>query len=134
MSDKKLRSALIRLASEKPELRGDLLPLLQGEKRAGGRRTSGQEFVEQIPFAVEVGRVERLDSANLQVSGDVDLDDGILLTEFTAQIETNYPRRGHHDVKRIEVRIGDRDLTGLFAQHIHQLLARNMDKILKMVR
>lgn len=29
MSDKKLRSALIRLAHEKPELRGDLLPILK---------------------------------------------------------------------------------------------------------
>jgi hypothetical protein len=29
MSDKALRKALIRLASEKPELRGDLLPLLK---------------------------------------------------------------------------------------------------------
>jgi hypothetical protein len=34
MSDEKLRSSLIRLAHARPELRGALLPLLSGGKRA----------------------------------------------------------------------------------------------------
>lgn len=40
MSDKALRTALIRLASEKPHLRKDLLPLLKKEASERSRRSS----------------------------------------------------------------------------------------------
>lgn len=39
MSDRKLRSALIRLAHDKPEIRGEILPLL----REGGERGASVE-------------------------------------------------------------------------------------------
>ena len=35
MSDKALRKALIKLAHDKPEIRGEILPLLKGKEAAG---------------------------------------------------------------------------------------------------
>lgn len=103
MSDKKLRSALIRLAHKKPTTRKDLLPLLVRDKRAA---TTSFEIGPvlgdfEIDGEVVVKLPRKTPLRSVRVSGTAQDDDGQTIEgSFTVSVDQKDLRNVQADVEK----------------------------------